>query len=178
LILLPIWLLGCFLAEKIVDIAPLTSASAIWRWRLGIWFASWTWEILHFKANVFYTVTMLPFGVLAFFWILQEIRYGIGGAEPWKPLASAGTWSYSLYLIHGPAMFFFAQKLPAPNLGYFLNWFAAYAFILGASYTFYLLIERPSHRQARKISFQGPPLRSAFANFSVKQSSVGAQPYL
>lgn len=157
-ILLPIWLLGCLLAERVMQIRPLNSASTIWAWRIGIWSASWVCELLHFKLHVYYTFTMLPFGVLAFFWILQEIRYGMTGAEPWKPLISCGAWSYSLYLIHGPAMFFFAEKLHLPNLGYFVNWFFTYAFILGASFIFYVLIERPSHRQARKIAFQGPPL--------------------
>jgi peptidoglycan/LPS O-acetylase OafA/YrhL len=174
LILLPVWLLGCLLAEKAADLAPLESSPVIWTWRLGIWSASWVCEILHFEFHVYYTFTMLPFGVLAFFWILQEIRHGMSGAQPWKPLVSAGAWSYSLYLIHGPAMFFFAERVRMPNLGYFVNWFAANAFILGASYTFYLLVERPSHRQARKISFQGPPLRSAFATLAMKQSGVRA----
>jgi peptidoglycan/LPS O-acetylase OafA/YrhL len=177
LILLPVWLLGCQLAEQVLHLTPLRSPRVIWSWRLGIWSASWACEMLHFKAHVYYTFTMLPFGVLAFFWILQEIRYGMGGSEPWKPLVSAGGWSYSLYLIHGPAMFFFAEKLRLPNLGYFMNWFAANGFILAASYTFYLLVERPSHRQARKISFHGPPLRSILPRPAIKQVSATPLPF-
>src|SRR5262249_43105764 len=126
-ILLPIWLLGCLLAEKAIALTPLNSRSTIWSWRAGIWFASWICEILHFKAHVYYTFTMLPFGFLAFFWILQELRHGLSGAQLRKSLVWAGGWSYSLYLIHGPAMFLFAEKLPRFNLGYFVNWFAANA---------------------------------------------------
>ena len=94
---------------------------------------------------------MIPFGLLAFFWIRQEIRYGMF-KPPWASLVSAGGWSYSLYLIHGPAMYVFAKRLAVPNLGIVGNWSAAYAFILVASYVFYRLVERPSHRIAREIS--------------------------
>jgi peptidoglycan/LPS O-acetylase OafA/YrhL len=152
-ILLPIWLLGALLAEQVEHLTPLKSTVTIWQWRFGVWAASWVCEMLHFKIHVSYTQTMIPFGVLACLWIRQEIRYGMF-KPPWAGLASAGGWSYSLYLIHGPAMYIFAKRLLVPNLGPVGNWCLAYAFILTASYIFFRLVERPSHRLARRISLR------------------------
>ena len=152
-ILLPIWLLGALLAEQVEHLTPLKSMATIWQWRFGVWAASWVCEMLHFKVHVSYTQTMIPFGVLAFLWIRQEIRYGMF-KSPWTRLVSAGGWSYSLYLIHGPAMYTFAKRIPVPNLGVVGNWCAAYTFILTLSYVFYRLVEKPSHRLAREISLR------------------------
>ena len=155
LLLLPVWLLGCLLAEQAERLLP-DSSRSIWTWRFAVWFASWACGILHFKAHISYTQTMLPFGILAYFWIRREIAYGMC-AKPWRPLTLAGRWSYSLYLIHGAAMVIFARKIPMPNLGYALNWCAANAFILLFSYLFFFVIERPSHRLARMISLRPAP---------------------
>ncbi len=153
-ILLPIWLLGAVLAEQVEHLAPLTSTTTIWQWRIGIWGVSWVCEMLHFKAHISYTQTMIPFGVLAFMWMRQEIRYGMF-KQPWAPIVAAGGWSYSLYLVHWPAMDTFGKWFPtAPNLGAFGNWCVAFAFIMTAAYIFYRLVERPSHQLARKISLR------------------------
>jgi len=149
LILLPVWLLGCLLAEQASNLVPLASRRNIWLWRFLIWAASWVTEMLHFKVHLSYAHTMIWFGVLAYFWIKKELAYS-GFSPPWKLLVSAGGWSYSLYLVHEPAFaFYFMLRLP--NLGIFVNWFASFAFILAACYLFYLLVERPSHRLAQKI---------------------------
>lgn len=150
LILLPVWLLGCLLAEQVVELKPLSSAFVIWKWRFLAWAGSWICEMLYFKARISYTYTMVWFGVLAFFWIRNEIAYGMHHA-PWRVLASAGAWSYSLYLTHGPAAELFG-KFWNPNVNSILGWCTLYAFILALAYLFYLLVERPSHRMARRIA--------------------------
>jgi peptidoglycan/LPS O-acetylase OafA/YrhL len=149
LILLPVWLLGCLLAEQSTAIDVRRSAIRIWGWRFAIWLASWTAEMLHFKAGVPYTQTMLWFGVLAYYWVREEIAYS-KHREANRFLAMAGTWSYSLYLVHRQGMDLF-WWLKLPNPGYILNWTGAMAFSLGFAFLFYLLVERPSHRLARKI---------------------------
>jgi peptidoglycan/LPS O-acetylase OafA/YrhL len=149
LTLFPVWLLGCVLAEQSDHLSAIDSSLVIWKWRFLAWFGSWICEILHFKAGVSITQTMLVFGILAYFWIRKEISYGIH-RPPWTALASAGLWSYSLYLIHIPAAAIYA-KLSIPSLGYILNWCTLSAFILGLSYLFYLAVEKPSHRFARRI---------------------------
>jgi peptidoglycan/LPS O-acetylase OafA/YrhL len=148
-ILLPVWLLGCVLAEQSDRLGALNSGWEIWAWRFMIWFASWLSEILHFKFGVHTGVTMLWFGVLAYIWVKKEIAHSVNNSPP-HVLVWAGAWSYSLYLIHGAVPEFY-KLLHVPDLGPLVNWLLLYGCILGASYLFYLAIERPSHLLARKI---------------------------
>src|SRR6266404_1020986 len=149
LILLPVWLLGCLLAEQSAAVEVRSSAIRIWGWRFLIWLASWTTEMLHFKAGVPYTQTMIWFGVLAYYWVREEIAYN-RHREPHRFLAMAGAWSYSLYLVHVQGMELFGL-LGLPNLGYILNWTGVMASSLGFAFLFYLFVERPSHQLARKV---------------------------
>lgn len=149
MILFPIWLLGCLLAEQSNSLPPVDSPRVIWKWRFIAWLGSWIGEMMHFKEHFPIARVLLCFGVLAYFWIKKEIAYS-RRHRPWVWLASAGLWSYSLYLVHGPAMLILA-KIPIPNLGFSLNWVDSFAFILALSYLFYLVVERPSHRLARKF---------------------------
>lgn len=150
LILLPIWLLGALLAEQADAIPVLDSAYRIWLWRFLAWLGCWCSEMLHFKANVRLTQTMLWFGVLAYFWVRQEIAYS-KRTPPNRYLAGAGSWSYSLYLVHAQGMELFA-RLHLPFLGFILNWCGTMLASLGFSYLFFALIERPSHALARRVS--------------------------
>jgi len=149
LILLPVWLLGCLLAEQSAALDPRRSAIRIWGWRFLIWLGSWTVEMLHFKAHIPYTQTLIWFGVLAYYWVREEIAY-CKHREPNRFLALAGAWSYSLYLVHVQGMELFGY-LRLPNLGYILNWTGTMVFSLGFAFLFYLLVERPSHQLARKV---------------------------
>jgi len=148
-LLFPVWLLGCTLAEKSADIPVLDSAWVIWKWRFFAWAGSWVCEMLHFKTSIHIPLTMFFFGVLAWLWMEKEIAYG-KYHSPSRILVFGGAWSYSLYLIHAGAPSFF-EKLHIPNLGYIMNWSAELALALVMSYVFYLLVERPSHRLARRI---------------------------
>jgi peptidoglycan/LPS O-acetylase OafA/YrhL len=172
LILYPVWLLGCILAEQSDTLPAIDSATTIWTWRFVAWFGSWVCEMLNFHFGIPYTQTMLWFGILAYFWIRKEIAYG-KRHKPAALLVFGGAWSYSLYLFHEPAMHIFS-KLRIPNFGYMVNWFISFAFMLGLSYAFYLVIERPSHKLARrfhtirkseaqreKATVAGPELESA-----------------
>ena len=105
--------------------------------------------MLNFKGHFHSGQTMIWFGVLAYFWVKNEIRYS-HSHSPNPYLVAAGAWSYSLYLLHqvGQEMFL---RLPIPNLGYLLEWVGPMVSSLVVSYVFYLLVERPSHRLARKI---------------------------
>jgi peptidoglycan/LPS O-acetylase OafA/YrhL len=159
LILLPVWLLGCVLAEQSDHLAALSSTWRIWRWRFLAWFASWACEMLHFKFGIHTGVTMLWFGVLVFFWVKEELAYGLHNPPP-RVFVWAGAWSYSLYLIHrvGPE---FYKPASAIHLGAIVSWIVYYIFVLGISYLFYLAIEKPSHLLARKIRM-GPHPRAPY----------------
>jgi peptidoglycan/LPS O-acetylase OafA/YrhL len=148
-ILLPVWLLGALLAEQADSLPALSSSAQIWFWRFATWLGCWTAEMIHFKAKISYTLTMIPFGVLAYFWVQREVRYS-RVQPPSQPLVAAGAWSYSLYLVHAQGMELFA-RLPIPNLGYLLTWVFTMASALLFAYLFYVFVERPSHRLARRV---------------------------
>jgi peptidoglycan/LPS O-acetylase OafA/YrhL len=149
LILLPVWLLGCLLAEQSEGLAAESSLGGIWMWRFLAWLGCWTSEMLHFKGGVSYTQTMLWFGVLAYWWVRKEIAFGKTRA-PNRLLAAAGAWSYSLYLVHHEGALLYG-RLPVLNLPHLLNWFGAMISSLVFAFCFYLLVERPSHQLARKV---------------------------
>ncbi len=150
MILLPVWLLGCLLAEQAEALSAMSSGGRIWLWRFAIWLGCWTSEMLHFKAKVSYTQTMLWFGILAYFWVKNEIAYG-KQSSPNRYLVAAGAWSYSLYLVHAQGMALF-WRLPVANLGTVITWLGTMLSSLVFAYLFYILVERPSHGLARRIS--------------------------
>jgi len=157
LILLPVWLMGCLLAEQGKALAAEHSGKKIWGWRFLIWLGCWTSEMLHFKVGVPYTQTMIWFGLLAYYWVRAEIAYG-KQRKPNRYLAAAGAWSYSLYLVHVQGMELLG-RIGLPNLGYILSWTVTMLSSLGFAYVFYLLVEKPSHQLARKIRVRGASRR-------------------
>lgn len=151
--LLPVWLLGCLLAEQADSLAVVNPRSSIWFWRILIWLASWVTEMMHFKLGISYTQTMVWFGVLAYLWVRQEIAHG-KTRLPNRYLVAAGAWSYSLYLVHGPGAMMF-RWIGLASLGGVIDWMLVMTSCLVFAYAFYVLVERPSHRLARKISVRG-----------------------
>lgn len=154
-ILFPVWLLGCVLAEQSDQLPALDSPRVIWGWRLLAWTGGWCCEMIHFKLKASVPQAVLWFGILAYLWIKKEIAYS-KTHQPWVWLASAGLWSYSLYLMHIPAIGLLGE-LPKLDLGFILDWSISIAFMAGISYMFYLSVERPSHRLARRIMLAANP---------------------
>jgi peptidoglycan/LPS O-acetylase OafA/YrhL len=153
-ILLPIWLLGALLAEQAASVPVLSSSARIWMWRFAAWLGCWASEMLHFKLGIHAPVTMVPFGVLAYFWVRNEIAY-VRHQAPNSWLVAAGAWSYSLYLMHGQGMDLYS-RLRIPYLGFNLDWIFTMGSALLFAWLFYLLVERPSHRFARRIRLSAP----------------------
>jgi len=154
MLLLPVWLLGCLLAEQVESLNRDVSTLSIWSWRFLAWLGCWTAEMLHFKGGIPFPQTMIWFGVLAYFWLRQELARGkVHSPAPW--LVAAGSWSYSLYLIHayGGGIFEMLPWKPHP----IVNWVCVMASSLFFSYLFYLLVERPSHKLARRFKVRVAP---------------------
>ena len=147
---LPCWLLGCDLAERTrgKTITP-PSAGAIRAWRASVCAAAWLCSVLRFHSPVGFPWTLNIFAVLAAAWLYREIGYRQVVA-PLRVLEWAGTWSYSLYLMHLPAMVAFAGFHPAS--GPVVKWFLMRLFPFACSYVFYLVVERPAHVLARNVS--------------------------
>jgi peptidoglycan/LPS O-acetylase OafA/YrhL len=176
-ILLPVWLLGCLLAEEAESLPEFGDGARwrIWMWRFGVWFASWITEMLHFKAHVPLTQTMAWFGVIAYFWVKNELAWSKRHA-PWRALAWAGLWSYSLYLVHAQSEgMWYWLRIP---LGPRLNWCGMILSSLVGAYVFYLVVERPSHRLARWIGSMRSTssTRKAVVESPVDRSGTTAEP--
>jgi peptidoglycan/LPS O-acetylase OafA/YrhL len=146
---LPCWLLGVQLAE-VVKKDDASKPTNIWRWRMGVWAASSVCSVLRFHSPIGYPWSLNLFAVLVCFWLLQEIRLYRYETPP-KLLEWAGTWSYSIYLVHQLSQAIW-HLTPQVNLGYLLNWFVSMSFILASSYAFAFLFEFPSHKLAGNIS--------------------------
>ncbi len=147
----PCWLLGCKLAEHTgMDTALEKTARVLWSWRLTVWALCWVGSALRFHSPVGYPWTLNFFAIAVFCWLRAEISV----SRQWKRsrvLEWAGTWSYSVYLIHMIANAAHAQ-MTLPDFGFNLNWLLKMLIIFGSSYVFYLLIEKPGHLLARSVA--------------------------
>lgn len=151
LVALPCWLLGCRLAEvNFQALPPEKLMTKVWCFRLGVWFLSWGCSVLRFHSPVGYPWSLNLFAIAVYYWLQVEIS-AFKTRSPGRLLEGAGKWSYSIYLMHMIANSVFL-RFTWPNFGFNLNWILKMLFILFVSYAFYLLIERPGHFIARRIS--------------------------
>lgn len=106
---------------------------------------------------------MIWFGVLAYFWLRQELARGkVHSPKRW--LVAGGAWSYLLYLLHayGERLYWkLGWQVPALP-----QWFLIMTATLLVSYVFYLLVERLR---------TGWPARSKCAQRLQRQASPRAQ---
>ena len=148
---LPCWILGAKLAESNVHKLRPVSTPEIWAWRLGLWATASTVSFLHFHSPFNGDLTHTLFAFPVYFWLRREIqRYDYTGNVSGL-LASAGLWSYSLYIMHVPGLHL-SEPTHFVNIGFIFNWVRRIAMILAISYAFYLAVERPSHWLARTVS--------------------------
>jgi peptidoglycan/LPS O-acetylase OafA/YrhL len=123
--------------------------------RLAVWLAADIATILRFQGHIAYGYTLPVFSLLAYYWIMQEIMYYIDKKE-YKLLQFGGDMSYSLYLIHAFILNLVAYYTNT-ELHHSMNgWLCILAIVLSlvASYIFYLLVEKPSHKLARAIKMK------------------------
>lgn len=172
---LPCWLLGCRLADQ-ADVLSGTRVPTIWLWRLGVWAGSVLCSVLRFHGNIGYPLTLDVFAVLVFFWLRQEIRQ-FRYQKPPAFLERAGGWSYSLYLMHFPALWAFGtlglSRLPLPGA---VLWLMQIVLALLTAYVFYTLVERPSHWLARQFKRRQGDKPASFAPASGESQPVLATP--
>jgi peptidoglycan/LPS O-acetylase OafA/YrhL len=147
----PSWILGYYLAERLETDAAVVARAArtIWSWRAAAWMLSMLASILRFHSPIGYPWTLTLFGAFSFFWLRAEIL-NAQLRPPHPLLESAGRGSYSLYLIHRPAVAAYALlPLAAPAL--MSGWIMTMAWVFLAASVFYWAVERPSHKLARWI---------------------------
>jgi len=153
----PVWILGCILAETCDDVREWTKPRlSIWWWRGLVWgttvglmffrFHGHHWKRL---GDVSYAITLPFFGILAFFWLKQEISY-FSTHKPPKFMEKGGMASYTLYLTHHLS---FAILGVTPLLTHKnpIVWCEIVLTAAGVTTLLYFLVEGPSHRLARSL---------------------------
>jgi peptidoglycan/LPS O-acetylase OafA/YrhL len=154
---LPNWLWGCLLAERIASRAPalISGKSVIWPRAALFLMSALGWRLLYvhkpyLPANAF-IISLQAIGATSFLWLRAEVD-NFRTVLPWRLLEWAGTWSYSLYLIHELGRALWEMAVPAPST--IFEALAGSVFrplvILAICYGFYRLVELPSHRLARR----------------------------
>ena len=147
---LPIWLLGCLLAEQIAAGHLVRKPRAIWLWRITAVLCATLAMIFQFHSPVpvYYPSTMLVFGLFAFFWMRSEIQQFVLRA-PWTLFEEMGKAGYSLYLVHNLVLGAFQDLVPwAPTYLFALQW----AGVGCATFVFYKVVEQPAHRSAKTLA--------------------------
>ena len=157
---LPIWLLGCLLAER-SDHFPFTNARSIWFYRVMIVSAACSTLVLRYHVphvSLGFPWTLNIFGAAAYVWVGQEIIY-FHQHPPLRWMEKAGQGSYSLYLLHLPGAYLL-KRIPVFNsiqgpAHYILD----LLFVISSAAVFYVLIERPSHRLATYLGKRSSVLK-------------------
>jgi len=154
---LPFWLLGVLIAEKLQqiiskDIRP----HHLWIWRSAALAHGFSSIILatHSPILVGYIWTMPPFAIYCYFWLPLELS--ALKKRHYRYVEYLGLFSYSIYLTHKLTLT--AITAPLAGVEPVLAWVIELLLVLGSAYGFYLAVERPSHRFAKKIG--GPRLKA------------------
>jgi len=148
---LPLWLLGCLLAEQRSETRS-TGGLAVIGWRAVAIGGSVLVAALHYHRVIHLDYTLPFLGLVIYRWLYAELA--VPPKHWW--LAGLGAWSYSLYLVHivSYAMvdhlhlehFHFFRHQPAMAWALKIGWALLFA------YGFFIVVERPSHRLARSIA--------------------------
>ncbi|WP_157081873.1 acyltransferase family protein [Sphingomonas pruni] len=147
----PLWLLGAHLAERYRDgslfVAKLPS---VWLLRaaLPVCAVAATFLFYHAPIRVPLTWSVVAFVPAGYLWLAVELQrltsHGVS-----EQLERLGLAAYSMYLTHRFALTFFADHLTCRST--ILSYgFQAIAISI-ATFTFYRLVEKPSHRLAKKL---------------------------
>ncbi|MES2775214.1 MAG: acyltransferase [Bacteroidota bacterium] len=151
LIGLPCWLLGVRLADKIDDINSDISFRTLMVARVLVFAFSVIACTLRFHFFVSYIISLTLFAFPILKWIEMEICY-YKYRKANTTLENWGKFSYSLYLCHPLILHFLYDRVEMNSYTYPVY----IAVVLAASYGFYLILEKPSHLLAQKLTSQKP----------------------
>lgn len=146
----PCWLLGCFLASQYDAFHTCKLKLSIWIWRVSSWTAGALCAVLHYHSPLPYSLTLNLFAILVFLWLRAELV-----EQHTRPISRflewGGLWSYSIYLVHGFGLNVISTWAPWQHLGWLQMPFKGIA-VLAICYLFYLVVEKPSHWVARRLT--------------------------
>ncbi|MCD0420540.1 acyltransferase [Rubrivivax sp. JA1024] len=138
---LPAWLLGCWLAERLSNRRAPSFRFVKATGMIGI---SILIAVIHYAGLVSLIWTLPAFSLQVVVWLDAELRCSDGETV----LSRAGSWSYSLYLVHPLAIYGIAPLLFTAHNN--IGWAAMVLSAFVWSFAFYLAVERPSHDFAQR----------------------------
>lgn len=144
---LPCWLLGVNLAERIDTQRQAVATSSILLIRAGIIALTIGVQVIKFHYYGSYIITLPLLAIPLAKWLEIEITY-YKSHTPARFLEKWGKFSYSLYLCHPIILAILAITLPLTNYTYLIYLIICVA----CSYGFYVVLERPAHLFAARIS--------------------------
>lgn len=146
LVMLPSWLLGCVLANRIsgADTSVKCGTRNVILWRASVAMTASILFWLTLNTPIGYYLTMNFFAVLVFFWIRVEI---LAPKKNNSLFERIGKWSYSVYLFH---MVFLSLLVALVSKLQSVP-FITIPVILCLCYMAYRIVEKPSHELARNI---------------------------
>ena len=149
---LPLWLLGCLLAEalikKNISLKYLENPNSLIILRLLIIAIGLLLGINSLFIQFSSIMAMCLLGPLIFYWLYAELIQAKHSIMLLS-LSGPGKASYSLYLTHSlaiPLAIYFGLILDAQ-----LNWFWYVVAVTALTIIFYFAIEKPSHQLAKKL---------------------------
>ncbi len=150
---LPIWLLGCVMAESLHRKQTKADPLRLWVSRFALVVASAIAVVARWKLGPYaigFPWTLSAFGVVAWLWLEQELR-SFGAGAPHRVLDQLGAGSYSLYLVH-PVVVHMGWEWFGKDGGdgplFRLSLVAA---SIAMAAIFFHVVEKPSHRLAKSI---------------------------
>jgi len=167
LLAFPCWLLGVLMAERVSSLSIINKIikqnTSLLLWRIGalvlsaLTFPLYRFAYYHHFANkpfsgLFFSsqMTLLLFGLYAFFWIECEvININFGKVLPSPLLEKMGVASYSLYLVHLLIIWLWQKINPDYFPGYLFNWLLLFICLHFCVFLFYNIFEKPSHKLSK-----------------------------
>jgi peptidoglycan/LPS O-acetylase OafA/YrhL len=153
---LPVWLVGCWIADMHFRGSFVLPKVATWwpvlmacRFAAAAAVTGVGWLSYRNVVSAYWTMPALA--ALAAPWLWAEFIHGAPRLAAW-----VGRWSYSLYLIHVAAItwaFWHLGFKVAPTVAGFNGvWLVEVGTAVVAAYGYYLIVERPAHVVARRVS--------------------------
>ncbi len=149
---LPLWLLGCLLAEALIKkdgrLQYLENFKVLIGLRVLIIVIGLLLGLSDLFKQVSSILTMCLLGPVIFYWLYSELTQ-VAYSKLLLHLAKFGKGSYSLYLTHSLAipLAVYSGLLAAAHV----NWFLYIVAVTVFTTMFYFVIEKPSHQLSKKL---------------------------
>jgi peptidoglycan/LPS O-acetylase OafA/YrhL len=144
---LPCWLLGVWLADRIDSVTRYVSTVKVNFVRVLMLIFSILLVGLKSHWFVSYIITLNFFAFVLTYWLENEIIY-FRSHRSVRLMEWAGKFSYSLYLIHGLAVYFILHYIKVNIFTY--SFFILVTLLL--AFIVYLIVEEPSHRFSKYLA--------------------------